>query len=804
MKIYIDITNMLNQKFVTGIQRVVREITTRLIQKAASRNQEIILLFYNELSNEYIIIDNDNYLSFLDGSMIDRNGCFTTRSISIFDFKSDTFFFDLDCVWTNRLRRSFLLPVLKNHNVWVISYLYDLIPITHPQFMDATAVLYFSNHLAAHLKYADMFAASAQSTLMELNSIQDRLGINHKKSIAVHLGSDFSKKEYLSTEKVDPIAERIQSKGPYILCVATIEVRKNHQIILDAFDQKLQKFGVQLVFVGRRGWLVEDLLNRIDKHPQKNKSFYFLEGMNDATIDYLYQHAFLSVSASTIEGFGLPLIESIMRGTPVLAADIPVFREVGGEYCDYFDPADADDLAEKVKYFLNNPAVYEEKKRLLESYKPMTWDESEELLSQQLFVEERPDIIHQHLKQIVIISERVEVLLDTIGFIENFMPFISEIVICSSQEKGNEVIREYRGRCKIIILYDRVNGEEKISTIGISEKGNKKYLFLSDERIDEEFILSIDNYRPLMPLSDETFVHDGRYQAYYCGDFFASESLSDVSFFTDLQTKTTAFLNQYDYPSLNYDSYMPQVINKSWFLKMISDHVEIINDGLCIWSTYFDYSVHNHPQDFNVVPYQTLNWEFGPADFESSVRPKKYIFENFNKALYEEGQPFSRFSQSWYDGSLAENFEKIQIYDQIRHQSESRRIAEKVYSQIYWRRYRELPSFVMEYFRDKLQFFIPDEYMIVNEACIDIDLHIIWRDIPDAEPAFTVEWYLSSMDDVPTTENSKIKVLKNQDVVFLSIHAQIIDYEVLLHLKGSIGKNAKVFSKTIRIQAIYI
>ena len=634
-----------------------------------------------------------------------------------------------------------------------------------------------------------------------MEAIQKRIGMKHKESIILPFGFDFNyKARYLETNIAD-IVKKIKENGPYVLCVGTIEIRKNHKIILDAFETKLYKYGIQLIFAGRIGWMVDNLLARIANQAQKNKQFYFLENLNDASIDYLYENAFLTVSASFVEGFGLPLIESIMRGTPVIASDIPVFREVGGEYCDYFNPEDVNDLIQKVEYLLNNPEIYAEKKKSLSSYKPMTWDESEELFSQQLFIEQKTEITHQHLKQIVIRSERIEILIETISFIEHFLPFISEIVIYSSKENGKKIMQQYLGKLKIILL----TGEENIFSKNISGDYYENFSFLSDDRIDNEFILSEEVYRPLIPLVEEYYIQNGKYRAYYCGDFFAGELLSNNSFLNDRQTKTTLFLKKNNYPSLNYDSHMPQVINKSWFLDMIRENQEIMEDGLCEWSTYFNYSVHNHPNAFSVLTYQTLNWEFGPNDIESFVRPQKYYFENFCEELYVRDQEFCNFSQNWYEGSITENFEKIQVFEHNRQQTEFARISGKVFSQIYRRRYLEMPSFVMEYYRDKLRFYVPEVYVIVNESCAKIELSIIWRDIPDHNgPVFTIEWNLYSLENVQITDSSHIDVLAGQRSVKIQLSTQILNRDVLLKLTGKMTLSGKVFSKNIRVQAIYL
>ncbi|MFN3630079.1 MAG: glycosyltransferase family 4 protein, partial [Casimicrobiaceae bacterium] len=129
---------------------------------------------------------------------------------------------------------------------------------------------------------------------------------------------------------------------PSFLMVATIEPRKGHAQTLAAFEQ-LWARGVEanLVFVGKAGWRVEALLERLRSHPEAGRRLYWLEGISDEYLDAVYAASRALIAASLGEGFGLPLIEAARHRVPIIARDIPVFREVAGEHAFYF----ADDHA---------------------------------------------------------------------------------------------------------------------------------------------------------------------------------------------------------------------------------------------------------------------------------------------------------------------------------------------------------------------------------------------------------------------------------------------------------------------------
>ena len=149
-------------------------------------------------------------------------------------------------------------------------------------------------------------------------------------------------------EAVQRAFRRPNGQPPY-LTVGTIEPRKNHVLLLDALDQVWQQYpDTSLCIVGRIGWLCEELVSRIVRHPQYNRSLFMFNDLSDAELEYCYQHARGLIFPSHAEGFGLPVVEALQHGLHVLVSDIPIHREVGREFCTYFDHQSPDALARLV------------------------------------------------------------------------------------------------------------------------------------------------------------------------------------------------------------------------------------------------------------------------------------------------------------------------------------------------------------------------------------------------------------------------------------------------------------------------
>jgi alpha-1,2-rhamnosyltransferase len=168
-----------------------------------------------------------------------------------------------------------------------------------------------------------------------------------------HLGADFR------TEVPGPASSQVRAicmGTPFFLTVGTLEPRKNHAVALKAFDLLWAAgIDVRYVIVGKLGWIAQALRHRILQHREFGRRLFWLQSASDDDLAFLYRHAAALIQPSIAEGFGLPIVEASNLGTRVIASDIRVFREIGGEAVSYFDPMDASALAALVKEALTNP-----------------------------------------------------------------------------------------------------------------------------------------------------------------------------------------------------------------------------------------------------------------------------------------------------------------------------------------------------------------------------------------------------------------------------------------------------------------
>ena len=275
MKIYIDLTNLMTVNFLTGIQRVVKEIVVRMLE---NKTHELVLMTY--------------YPCYANGEDCKKQ-IRTPEHLDLTEIPPRSVFFDIDSVWNSRLKRSYLYPLLKQRNVYIITHVYDIIPITHPQYCHENTTVNFIKYIGAVLQYADLVITSAQATVEALDKLSDSVGTERKRCKVVPLGSNFSDKAFFSRkEKPDPEVVKITENRKYLLMLGTLEPRKNHSLVIDALESGLAEQGISAIFAGRIGWNVEALENRIRNHPLYGKSLFFVENPDDSTVDHLYKNAF--------------------------------------------------------------------------------------------------------------------------------------------------------------------------------------------------------------------------------------------------------------------------------------------------------------------------------------------------------------------------------------------------------------------------------------------------------------------------------------------------------------------------------
>ena len=373
-QIFVDISGIVSHGLRTGIQRVTRSILRELLQNPP-KNYIIEPVYANVKQCGYHYARKFT-LSFLGFS----TNIFDDEPIS---YHEGDIFFCLDY-------KPSIIPIqkpfyhkLRSQGVIVKFLVYDLLPIKMPHFFRYVKVKNYTEWLKTVLVSDGAICISA-SVARELKGWirQNNAEILSKFDVEwSHLGADIENSNSTTglPKNAKIILKRFCSK-PSFLMVGTVEPRKGHTQTLSAFELLWnQGIDVNLVIVGEKGWLVEKLLKALRNHPKTGKLLFWLEKISDEYLEKIYQSCTCLIAPSEGEGFGLPLIEAARHKLPILARDLPIFREVAGKYAYYFKNDNSPEiLAESIESWLE---LYASDNYPKSGKMPwLTWKESAELL----------------------------------------------------------------------------------------------------------------------------------------------------------------------------------------------------------------------------------------------------------------------------------------------------------------------------------------------------------------------------------------------------------------------------------------
>ncbi len=265
---------------------------------------------------------------------------------------SGDIFLALDCGYHVVEQQANFYSHIREIGGKVYFIVYDLLPVLIPDdFPKGTDTLH--KKWLTVLAKADGVVCISRAVAHELIEWLNFFGPNRLLPLKVgwfHLGADIAGSIPTTglPDNSDNVLKELFSR-PTFLMVGTIESRKGYKQTLAAFDL-LWKQGndVNLVLVGRRGWKVVPLLERLNLHPENNRRLFWLDSISDEYLEKIYDAASCLIAASEGEGFGLPLIEAAQHNLPIIARDIPVFREVMGEHGFYFAGVTPNALADRV------------------------------------------------------------------------------------------------------------------------------------------------------------------------------------------------------------------------------------------------------------------------------------------------------------------------------------------------------------------------------------------------------------------------------------------------------------------------
>lgn len=366
-EILVDITHVYRNDLKTGIQRVVRSVLEQMGSDYSGRSVRPVYLTDVDGFWHYCYVGGGG-----EGEVVVP--------------KEGDIFLGLD-LNSNIVgaKESGLFEDWKRRGVQVVFVVYDILPISNPEWWPAGVGLNHEWWLRSIIESSDKIICISKAVLNSVEVWATSSGYSKVQIPSLcyfHLGADLGASQ--PTCGVPGNAEDILSimrVRPSFLAVGTIEPRKGHAQLLNAFEI-LWESGQDIVLVvfGKQGWMVETVVEKLRSHPQFGKKLFWVEGGSDEYLEKLYSASSCLIAASYDEGFGLPLIEAAQHKIPIIARDIPVFREVAGDHAFYFDTKESSVLAVEIQKWLGLYSCGEHPDS--NGMRRLTWSESsQELLS---------------------------------------------------------------------------------------------------------------------------------------------------------------------------------------------------------------------------------------------------------------------------------------------------------------------------------------------------------------------------------------------------------------------------------------
>lgn len=264
-------------------------------------------------------------------------------------------------------------PLLNSPSVIVV---HDLSMFLYEEYALPANLKFMSRHLPPSIDKADLIVAVSKSTKQGLC---DHFNVDPAKVIVSMEAAEPSLYYHRPDEEVRQAKGKYGIFGKYLLFVSTLEPRKNLEGLIAAFRNlpKTTRDGLSLVLVGGRGWQDDDIRTAIREAREAGDRVILPGYVDTEDLPRLYSGAEAFVFPSHYEGFGLPILEAMSCGTPVITGNNSSLPEAGGKAAMYIDSANQQDLTEAIKKMLSDRSLRE--RHIAKGYKQaatFSWEKS--------------------------------------------------------------------------------------------------------------------------------------------------------------------------------------------------------------------------------------------------------------------------------------------------------------------------------------------------------------------------------------------------------------------------------------------
>lgn len=245
------------------------------------------------------------------------------------------------------------LPLSIPKGVKSVVTIHDMMPWRYPKNFPLFDRMVYKTKVRHACHIADRIVAVSEQTKSDIVKF---LNVQESKIDVVYQSCEHIFRQTVTDDQRKKVREQYQLPDKYIICIGTIERRKNQTTLVKAM-QKVDK-ETSLVIVGRKTGYCDEVEKEIN-HNGLQRRVRIIDNARFEDFPALYAEAIASAYVSLFEGFGIPVLESLCCRTPVVTSNVSSMPEVGGEAALYVDPSNPDDIADKINTLLSDTALRE-------------------------------------------------------------------------------------------------------------------------------------------------------------------------------------------------------------------------------------------------------------------------------------------------------------------------------------------------------------------------------------------------------------------------------------------------------------
>lgn len=372
----------------TGIQRVQQELCLELLRRQHPAVTSIVV--YDKPQQKWRIVSREWLRSLVNAARSFKPGAHPWQKIyqefaaqlAVFPvkhFEAGEWLLNIGASWG---LPSYFVQVrqLRRQGVRLAIFLHDCIPARHPAYFDHSLSIEHTYWLAQIRETADVVICNSEATRSDYLEL---VKPPHPEAVYV-CRLDASWSDYAITAEADMTATELladigASDDQFVLCVGTVEPRKNHLSLIHVWDKLRQTHREncpKLICVGRIGWKSDAIVAQAKALGLLDNKIYFLQGLSDEVLQALYRRCLFTIYVSYYEGWGLPISESLAAGKVCIAGTNSSLPEAGAGYAIHVDERSETSIHEAVTRLLDHPNEMDAiSERIQKCYRARTWGE---------------------------------------------------------------------------------------------------------------------------------------------------------------------------------------------------------------------------------------------------------------------------------------------------------------------------------------------------------------------------------------------------------------------------------------------